>query len=227
MKVRMRHIIKVLEPSYFTEAKKKVKSNGCSKDPWDGDDNIAAIRSKLRKYIAENEQNNCCAYCELPIKVEDSTNCDIEHFRKRNIFNKIEEILDYNNLIVSCKKCDHCSNYKDKHMSILPGEGKEKYVWLINPIVDRPEIYFVFQKHGRIVAKHDLNDKDKQKANYTIELFNLNDKALVRRRQEIFKTLDKKLDLGPIYKNIEQYSQEVGCRSFLEVLYSNEKLMGK
>ena len=86
--------------------------------------------------------------------------------------------LDYNNLFVSCNTKDCCSTHKDTNI-----KSKDDYDKIVNPTVDNPGDYFEYLTTGEIVAKN-----DKEKADYTISIFNLGNKEkddLVQCRKQV------------------------------------------
>ena len=84
------------EPTFFIDAKKKVKSSHFISSAWYelGKDE-KGFKTKLREYILLEEQNMLCAYCEQEIEADErSSNTD--HFKKRDWCAR--ETLEYNNL---------------------------------------------------------------------------------------------------------------------------------
>jgi len=160
------------EPEYFTNAKKKVASPK-TKGAW-ADDEIKNIRFRLRKDILKSEQNGVCAYCEQSI-TSDKESSNIDHFRTRNLFPELT--LEYDNLVVSCNSNNRCSNHKDNNIKI-----KNEYDNIVNPVKENPEEFFEFLPTGEILPKNERAEK-------TIEVFNLNHKSLQQRREGIAKTL--------------------------------------
>ena len=223
----MKHIIKSIEPQYFIDAKEKITNK--QQDPWENDQNIKAIREELRIDIA-NEQYQCCAYCERAIKSNDVTTCDIDHFKKRNLFPRL--ILDYSNLLVSCKnKRTYCSGYKDDHFGQIMGRIAKKhqltiqqaYRYIINPVdsADDPEHYFDYLTSScKILVKEKLTDFEKEKAMITIELFNLNHPELIRARQKALIETKSHLKSNKKY-TLEELRQKLGFYSFIKKLFCN------
>ena len=213
----MRYIKKGKEPVFFTEAKKNIDKN-CG-DPWLYSKSISNVSKDLRIHIAK-EQNNCCAYCEEHINAENKEDCDIDHFRKRNIFKSLDDILDYNNLFVSCKNQDHCSNYKDKHMNIIGKPGKDKYNYIINPADenDKPEKYFIYNTFAKTIEPNpSLSEKDKEKAKLTIKLFQLNCINLKNARKKVLDAVMIMKKYNKSYK-LEDLVNQFGFYSFIKKL---------
>ncbi len=196
----MRQIVKS-EPSYFTSAKKMVKLPKV-KDAW-SDENIEKIRYRLRADILLEEQNLLCAYCEKEID-DNAKNSNIDHFKTRNLFPELT--LEYSNLLVSCNTKGRCSDFKDKHV-----KAREEYENIVNPILENPNDFFDYLLTGEIIAKN-------EKAQFTIDIFNLQDKSLIQCRLQVVKALEG-LDL-----NLEEIcSVFADYHSFIENIYPKLK----
>ena len=177
----MQKIIKS-EPEFFKSAKRKVRKPKEYK-AWN-DDNIVAIKPQLKEYII-NEQNSLCAYCER--KLEDIQKLSIDHFKKRDLFP--EETLEYTNLFISCPTNNQCEKHKDNF-----GLSKEDYEKIIHPVFEEPEEYLTYDLTGYILPKDNLDIQKKKKAEFTIKVFNLNNRALVEDRKKIINILKNYLD---------------------------------
>lgn len=161
----MRRIVKG-EPC--EEFKEFLKSN--NDNNW-GDPKFSLIRPEIRRYILEKEQSNLCAYTEK--RIDDSNKgCHIDHFKKRDHFPDLT--FDWNNLLVSCDDKDYGAKYKDKNEGDKTLKEKD-YDDIINPTEEDPNEYFIYDTLGEIIAK---DTRSKDKAERTIECFNLNHHAL-------------------------------------------------
>jgi uncharacterized protein (TIGR02646 family) len=196
------------EPQYFTNAKSNVKLKNV-KDAWD-DKNIKPIREKLRGDILLDEQNLLCAYCEREI-YDNSNNSNIDHFKTRHQFP--EYTLDYDNLLVSCNSTTSCSHIKDNY-----GLTRNDYENIINPVVDNPDKFFEYGLAGDILVKDSLNNCDKDKAEFTIKVFNLNSKSLTEDRKKVANALilykQHNYTLDDIFSDINYYE------SFIKDIYN-------
>lgn len=114
-----------------------------------------------------------CAYCECDLK-EESKYMEVEHFEdKANYPNKV---LEWENLIPSCKRCN---GSKSTHDVIAEP--------IINPFVDIPSTHLKFRLY-RFKSK-DL------KGNNTITIIDLNNtERAVKKRFEIGEELEKTID---------------------------------
>jgi len=189
------------EPAYFLKAKSKVKLPKV-KYAWE-DENISAIRETLRADMLLDEQSLLCAYCEKEID-ESAKNSNIDHFKTRNLFP--EETLNYHNLLVSCNTFGRCSHLKDNTV-----KHKHEYKHIVNPAIENPNDFFDYLTTGEIVAKN-------EKGQFSIDIFNLQDKSLVECREQIAKTLlVVDLSVEEIYVVFPDY------HSFIENVYPKLK----
>ncbi len=166
----MLKITKAGEPDFLKKYKKKYRPGN-----WAGYDR-ENIRERLKAFIFECEQKyaevSCCVYCEKAVGQDDS---HIEHIRPKSVFKKYEQ--DYSNLSVSCGKdggsdrtCGHykANSYADD---------------FIHPAEDDPASFMTYEiMTGKIVPLSD----DGKRAEYTINLLNLNHNKLVRFRKTLF-----------------------------------------
>jgi len=150
-------------PEFFSNFLKKKK-------PVIWPDLDAQIRIDLRNHIKKTEQFNVDAYTQQ--KLNNGTE-HIDHFKKRAHFPQL--CFDYENLFVANHNAAYGASYKDNTIK------KEDYEAIYNPALYMHKFQFSFD--GSISP---LNENDK-KAEKTIEVFNLDDKVLKRRRQAIFR----------------------------------------
>jgi len=185
------------EPNFFRDKKKKVK-NAKESSAWK---NINDIRTNLREYILNNEQQNMCVYCEKKIS-PDANKSNIDHFKTRGTHPELT--LEYTNLLVSCNNQAHCSNKKDNF-----GLSKEDFDKLINPVNDDINNSFTHTTFGELVANN-------VKAEFAIEVFGLNNTALVQERKNILLQLESYTDL-----EADIILEVLGCHKTL-ITYSKE-----
>ena len=112
-----------------------------------------------------------CAYCECNLTKE-SNYMEVEHFEDKH--HNAEKVMDWNNLIPSCK---HCNGHKSTHDVIAEP--------IVNPFVDNPGEHLYFQNYrykGR-------DDKGKE----TIEVLGLNngERKMVDTRFDIGNALEE------------------------------------
>lgn len=123
-------------------------------------------------------QGSFCAYCERRIDLE-SPNKHIEHFFQRN--NYPQMTFDWNNLFGSCDDNHTCGSHKDNHAKhINPSH-------ICKPDIDDPNDLLEFLYDGTVRPKQELSAAQKQKAQNTINAFNLMHSSLKGRRREAMK----------------------------------------
>lgn len=161
--------INKVEPSFFTEKKRKINEPKQS-SAWE---ELSDIRADLREYILSNEQKDMCVYCEKMI-TSDRRKSNIDHFKLRSLYPELT--LDYNNLFVSCNNIYHCSSKKDNAKL-----KKDDFENIVNPI--DIEENFSYTYIGEIEGKN-------EKAKNSIEVFGLNHKSLVEERKQIINYIE-------------------------------------
>lgn len=128
-----------------------------------------------------------CAYCERMLHdneddQEDKWDGHIEHFRRKNSAFHPELTFIWDNLFYSCCTKQTCGLHKDAFIS-----KKSEYAKLIDPCKENPEHFFVFDVTGKIQVRLNLSDSEKERAQFTIDAFNLNEAKLVQERLNVLK----------------------------------------
>ncbi|KAA6324001.1 hypothetical protein EZS27_026616 [termite gut metagenome] len=117
--------------------------------------------------------NNKCCYCETHIK-EESKYLEVEHFHHKDTYK--DEVLEWDNLLPSCKKCNGTKNNHDTK--------KEP---IIDPSKIDPKKHLKYWRY-RIKGSDDLGK-------LTVSVLNLNDQdRLVKKRFEIGNAIQEKLE---------------------------------
>lgn len=153
-------------PAFFSNYLKKEKPEN-----WGKLDVV--IKQQLRNHIKTEEQFNVDAYTQQNLKTE-----HIDHYKRKAGHFFPQLCFDYENLFVANHNAAYGASYKDKIVK------KEDYEIMYNPALNIDK--FKFSSDGSI-SPLDANDS---KAKKTIEIFNLNDIVLKRRRQDIFRSAD-------------------------------------
>ena len=158
----MLKVNKKSEPEEFTKYKSKNKIIN-----WDSFS--TEIKQILKQYLLEEQENRCCPYCEIEINLYNS---QIEHIKPKDKFPKL--LTEYDNLLACCLESKRCGNSKANKWDEL----------FINPVIENPEDYFEYDiKTGKIIPI--FKEKEKfEKAEYTIDLLNLNDNRLCNIRRK-------------------------------------------
>lgn len=172
------------------------------------------VRIKTREHILSAEQDCICGYTELPLDI-DNNSCHIDHYKKRNLFPNL--CFDWNNLIVASKDDDFGARYKDSTYI----NSKDQYDFILNPVTDNPKAYFEYTTWGEIIPKKSgLKQAERNKADETIEAFNLRHQSLINRRKTLFSILDSYGSAFPL-DEIKSILGEYGFISVIEYHYSN------
>lgn len=173
----------------------------------------AGISRVWREYMLEFEQHKLSAYTELYLL--DLNETHIDHFKKRELFNDL--VFNWNNLVVDSKDDSFGARYKDNHIhSQLDNER------LINPIEEDAASFFQYVSTGKMIPAEGLTDDERQRAQYTIEMFNLNESGLMDRRKSILNN-DISAYNGLSDEDVLQYLQELGFPSVIEQLLKERK----
>ena len=131
-----------------------------------------AIRRDIRQHLL-NDQYYLCAYCCDRISSIDE--CHNEHLEARK--HTPQRSLDFSNLVASCNTINQC------------GQAHAAQSLPLTPLQDACESELVYQLSGRVQG---ITPQAKQ----TIQVLNLNHKALVEKRKQLTHCLlwDNALD---------------------------------
>jgi len=197
------------EPKFYSDAKRKVKSPLVSSAWYEIGKNEDTFKAELREHILLKEQNMLCSYCEREIE-SDINSSNTDHFKTRSLFPR--DTLNYNNLLISCKSPYHCEKIKDNF-----GLISSDYIKIINPVFEDSDNFFDYSMNGDILVKDGLNRIDKEKAEFTIKIFELNNSSLQKDRAKIGESLknyyDYAYEIEDILDDISSYP------SFIKNIY--------
>lgn len=172
-------IQKDLIPKSLEKAEKANSSWGKYSQSEDG--------KELRQLKAQ-EQKGLCGYCECRLADDENAlqtaPAHIDHFYQRKRCPQLT--FSWDNMVLSCMKEASCGRYKDRQG--IPSEN------LINPHQEDPREYITFiclPKNSQMgqdscqvkaIFIPDLSGQDKQRAENTIQAFNLNSPQLTKFR---------------------------------------------
>lgn len=157
----------------------------------------ASTRWKSFKHKAQvldtllDEQYGLCCYSEIRADLE-GLGYHIEHVRPKSTYPSWT--FDYINMAASCLSSDDLNRFKTIKEETFGGHAKLKaydpalFVSCHDSACDR---YFAYLSDGRIVAANNLSLSEKDGANYTINLLNLNSLYLINRRRRWHDELDE------------------------------------
>lgn len=117
--------------------------------------------------------NDKCCYCETNIN-EESKYMEVEHFHHKNTYN--DEVLEWENLLPSCKKCNGTKNDHDTKLEPI-----------IDPSKIDPKNHLKYWRY-RIKGSDEFGK-------LTVSVLKLNDQdRLVKKRFEIGNAIQEKLE---------------------------------
>jgi len=137
-------------------------------------------------------QKSLCAYCEIGLDSEydQGIGRHIEHILPKSRHHELT--FEYSNMLLSCFSTGgetHTFENDPAPISCGHATDKKRNFWnevlFIKPTDYDCEQYFSFELDGKISPHPELNDEEKQRAQYTIDLLNLNCLRLVRLREDI------------------------------------------
>lgn len=137
-----------------------------------------------------------CSFCTMMIPDFESA-MSVEHIRTKK--DHPEKIFQWSNMLCSCLTCN---NKRSRHPHI-----PEKYLDPTRTV--GIEEYFDYESDGTIVANEELNEDERKKAEYMIELYQLNRKDLVCKRREFLTDLLADDDYYEILNKMGELSQNI------------------
>lgn len=150
---------------------------------------------QTRSWLLE-QQWWLCAYTEISLKNFEHGS-HLEHIEPKS--RNPQRTFDYHNIVVSALHSDALHEFSKQDR--FGGHFKLKEYdpgRFVSPLQPDCERYFDYLSSGRVEPAHALNEEDKEKAQYTIDLLNLNARYLVNARrhwlEEIEYEIDKLLD---------------------------------
>lgn len=201
-----------------------------ARDRWQS---FASKKSKVRNAL-KREQKGLCGYTEFNIDHFKSTatlssrsdGCHIEHIKPKSVYP--QETFDYKNLLLSIL---HVSDEKlferdtfvdgapeddNSHRKFFGGSAKNNIYdeeLFISPINNACNYFFTFlEQSGEIVPSASLENSDRDKALYTINLLNLNHPYLKNQRRkrmiEVLDDIDELSNRNTIQRIIEEEISE-------------------
>lgn len=204
----------VLKKKKFDKKKLLKKLKGSEK--WD--DLCGEEKIILRKSLLE-EQGYICAYCGKRIENEKKT--IIEHISPKTKYKRHQ--FDYNNLVVSCNGNELSSGKSSKKLHCDKKKGDQEIE--VNPVHDYREWEenLMYGLDGKVYTK-----LKNEKYQDLIEILNLNNKVLIRKRKSALKGFvctPKKLQNGRI--KLVQNKLEINEIKKLSFALKENKINGK
>lgn len=134
-----------LTPQYQQKMTDEFKTTG--KAVW----NVDFIKTALLAMSSDK-----CCFCEIHVK-EESKFMEVEHFHHKNKYQ--DEVLEWNNLLPSCKRCNGKKKEHDTYVEPI-----------VNPTVDDPRDHFFYKDYrlkpksvagGMTISVLNLNDQER------------------------------------------------------------------
>lgn len=145
-------------------------------------------KAHLLTYLLD-EQFGLCCYSELRADLE-NLGYHIEHVKPKSDYSA--ETFNYGNLAASALSSENLSTLIDE--DVFGGHYKKSnydpHLFISCHDADCPR-YFAYLSDGRVVTSENLSESDKQRADYTITLLNLNCSFLVNRRRRWHEELEQ------------------------------------
>ena len=155
----------------------------------------------------QKEQDGMCGYTERPVSIAGG-GTHIDHFVKRD--HNAKMIFDWQNLVLAVHASGYGADWKDLHIK------KSAYGKIINPVKEDPHLFFTYMPNGMIKPKNGLTGPDREKAEFTIEVFNLNHNFLCSKRLGIIKMITDYKQSGLSVEEILSCVSDYGFRSAIE-----------
>lgn len=136
-----------------------------------------------------DEQFGLCCYSELRADLE-GLGYHIEHLRPKSLYPA--QTFDYTNLAASALSNDDLKTFiKEETFGGHAKLGQFDLALFVSCHDSDCARYFAYLSDGRIVPKDNLSTLEKDRANYTITLLNLNSPYLTNRRRRWHDELDQ------------------------------------
>lgn len=148
-------------------------------------------KAEVTQFLRE-EQYGLCAYSEIRPDTY-ALGTHVEHVEPKS--QNPQRTFDYSNLVLSALSDDQLQGI-DKHQ-IFGGHHKGNEfdpALFISCLADNSADYFAYFSNGHIEPKSTLSVRDKRKAQYTIDLLNLDSPYLVAERRCWLDELDTLID---------------------------------
>lgn len=162
--IKLNRTLKPVKLTSELKAKLTDKFKLTGKSVW----NIDFIKKELLGF-----SNDKCCYCEANIN-EESKYLEVEHFHHKGTYK--DEVLEWENLLPSCRKCNGTKNDHDTKLEPI-----------IDPSKIDPKDHLKYWRY-RIKGSDDFGK-------LTVSVLNLNDQdRLVKKRFEIGNAIQEKLE---------------------------------
>ena len=163
---------------------------------------VKEFKKTLKKKFKKN-QNNTCAYCELPFDIDYP---ELDHIAPKSLYS--DETFNTQNLVNACHRCN--GFYHKGYIDTVDNSNGSYNNWdfnIVHPYFDDPQDYYEYSESDnstfRIKVKAGLSPQMDKKAQNTLDIFALNKKGMPKKRKQEY--LYKK---NPIIEEISTYKKE-------------------
>ena len=176
----MKTVVKSPAPACLAKA----HSDGLNWDTFwhDRHDDYEAVREQ-----ALSDQKNECAYTGLWLGEGTTQQLHIDHYRRKGIFQELT--FEWDNLFAAAKELDYGSDYKDSKAKWEKKVAISRYSEFWSPLDPAHDKAYWFRQDGNIEPHESLSAQDKEMAQRTIDIFNLNAPDLKKKREGLIKQL--------------------------------------
>jgi len=165
---------------------------------------------QIRDLIWE-DQKGVSGYTELPISKDGGIH--IDHFRKKGMFR--EEEFHWENFVVDERDNTlYGAGHKDRTV-----KTKEVYDQLLSPVLDHPEEYLTYMEDGSIIPRRTIDTAKQEKAQTTIDVFNLDHEYLVNKRKGLISVFRGCRAGGMSKEEIYQFMGDSGFYSLIDYVF--------
>jgi len=161
-------------------------------------------------------QYSLCCYSELNYKYH-NLNSHIEHLKPKSIYP--QETFNHENLVISALSHEDLKTLRKNDVFGGHFKGSNFDESLFLPCTEEEtQDYFVYLHDGRVEPNKSRNQNDQKKAQYTIDILNLNCNYLVELRKKSLSILNQLID---DHLNDNQCLKQLAA---IELIPSGEKL---
>lgn len=142
-----------------------------------------------------DEQYGLCCYGEIRADMY-GWDYHIEHVENKS--QNPTRTFDYTNLLASAFHSDKLGLSSDVFGGHATGKSSSQPIDMalfISPLERDCANFFLYTSDGKINPHPNLDDNNKQRASYTIDILNLNSAELVTRRENLWKFLENRFDI--------------------------------
>lgn len=212
----MRYVQKQGEGGYHLgKAHENPPADAASAESRWGSFGRAGYKAPLQESLLEQQHHLCC-YSEVRPDLE-GIGCHIEHVKPKSAYPQLT--FDFANLVVSALSSNDLNGFLAQE--VFGGHAKQNtfdpalFVSCLDADCAR---YFAYLSDGRVVPSIAVSGADQSKAQYTIDLLNLNSPYLITLRRNWWGDLEK------LFHEHIRDDMSLECLATIDLLPRNNKL---